>query len=69
MAQINNIITDREIRKMVTELTDILYEGRAFANVFDNLSDADTETLENKMFNAIKDRIKKAYDSNRDLMN
>ena len=57
--QIHNIITDREIRKMVTELTDILYEGRAFAEVFDNLSDVDTETLENKMFNAIKNRLKK----------
>jgi hypothetical protein len=62
-------MTGREIRKLVAELNDILYEGAAFARVFDDLSDADTEALENKMFNAIKSKIEKSHDSNNDLTN
>lgn len=64
----NSVITDREIRKMVAEIADLLYDNPKFRDAYDAISDASAETLENKMFKIIKTRIQNSYNSNRDLM-
>jgi hypothetical protein len=50
-------MSGREIRKLIAEVLDCMYEKPSFKNVFDNLSDADTEAIENEIFLIIKRRI------------